>query len=232
MESHLDNPVYDALISGDAGLGFGNGVVKYFDESVSPFAGFPLNYAYGFEQLYEELPAGRRILHATRNVITEPTGWEQKVYIKGSQFVFDITNKIDSPTLQPIPLKHEHAPEMVALAALTKPGPFDLRTMDFGHYHGFFENGKLVAMTGQRLHVYNYAEVSAVCTHPEHLGKGYATALLQHQLQLIINEGKIPFLHVRDDNQRAISVYERLGFKYNGPMHFYFLKSRKEVLNS
>jgi len=84
-------------------------------------------------------------------------------------------------------------------------------------------------MTGQRLHPGNYAEVSAVCTHPDHLGKGYATALLQHQLTLICHQGKIPFLHVRADNERAIAVYERLGFRLRGAMHFYFMKSLKQI---
>lgn len=112
------------------------------------------------------------------------------------------------------------------LAALTKPGPFNTRTIEFGHYHGIFDNGKLVAMTGQRLHIDNYTEVSAVCTHPDHLGKGYAAALIIHQLQLILSQGQKPFLHVRDDNDRAISLYERLGFKVNRSMNFYFMKKR------
>jgi predicted GNAT family acetyltransferase len=63
-----------------------------------------------------------------------------------------------------------------------------------------------------------------VCTHPDFLGKGYASALLQHQVGLICDNGQIPFLHVREDNTRAIEVYERLGFKRNGTMNFYFLK--------
>lgn len=79
-------------------------------------------------------------------------------------------------------------------------------------------------MTGQRLHVENYTEISAVCTHPDHLGKAFAAALIKHQLNLICQSGKIPFLHVRDDNDRAIALYERLGFSQNGPMNFYFLK--------
>jgi predicted GNAT family acetyltransferase len=115
---------------------------------------------------------------------------------------------------------------MVQLAALTKPGPFALRTIDFGSYYGIFEAGRLAAMTGQRLHVYDHAEISAVCTHPDFLGKSYATTLLQHQLGLVLNDNKIPFLHVRADNARAISIYERLGFALNGPMHFYFLERK------
>jgi predicted GNAT family acetyltransferase len=116
---------------------------------------------------------------------------------------------------------------MIALATLTKPGPFGRCTIEFDHYQGLFEGDQLVAMTGQRLHVPPFTEISAVCTHPDHLGKGYAAALLQHQLQLILSHKQIPFLHVRADNERAIALYERLGFKLRGPMNFYFLKSNK-----
>ncbi len=227
METLLDNPVYNALISGDVSLSLGKGVVKYFDEAVSPFVGFPLDHNSGFQELYDELPPCRRILYATITQIQEPEGWQTAAYIKGAQFVFDDLNYSVEPQLKPVPLNSQHAEEMVQLAALTKPGPFNLRTMDFGYYYGFFENNKLVGMTGQRLHPGNYAEVSAVCTHPDHLGKGYATALLQHQLSLICQQKKIPFLHVRADNERAIAVYKRLGFRLHGPMHFYFLRSKK-----
>ena len=81
-------------------------------------------------------------------------------------------------------------------------------------------------MTGQRLHLSNYTEISAVCTHPDYLGKGYAASLLLHQLAIIRRQGKIPFLHVRDDNARAIALYERLGFHCSGVMNFYFLRKK------
>jgi ribosomal protein S18 acetylase RimI-like enzyme len=230
VEHLLDNPVYNALISGDAHLAKGTGIIKYFDERVSPFAGFPISYTAGFDDLFSQLPPARKILHATITPIDEPEGWQQVAYIKGSQFVYDtsVINIEQSTTVKPeiVSLTPANAEEMVQLAALTRPGPFDLRTIEFGSYYGIFENGVLAAMTGQRLHVYDYAEVSAVCTHPGFLGKGYATALLQHQLELIINAGKTPFLHVREDNERAIAVYERLGFRLRGPMHFYFFRRK------
>ena len=122
------------------------------------------------------------------------------------------------------PLLPENAPEMVALARLTKPGPFNLRTIEFGHYYGVFDQHKLVAMTGQRLHVNQFTEISAVCTHPDYTGKGYARALLLHQLRLILAHHQHPFLHVRDNNEGAITMYKKLGFEISGPMYFYFMK--------
>ena len=102
---------------------------------------------------------------------------------------------------------------MLALTKLTNPGPFAQRTIEFGNYYGFFEGDELVAMAGQRMHIGDHVEVSAVCTHPDHLGKGYAGILLTEQIKRVIKAGSTPFLHVLDDNYGAIRVYERVGFK-------------------
>ena len=79
-------------------------------------------------------------------------------------------------------------------------------------------------MTGQRLHVQQYSEISAVCTHPDHIGKGYGATLVQHAVNLILDQDKIPYLHVREDNERAIKLYQRLGFNVRSGMNFYFMK--------
>ncbi len=220
----MQNPVYHALLSGDRHLSFGNDKVKYFDEAVSPFAGFEQDYKKGFSDLYELLPSGRKILYATTSLNTQPTGWQLKHEIKGLQFVYKAGQLIKTEFPDVIPLTEMHVEQLMHLAKFTKPGPFGKKTINFGSYYGIFEKEKLVAMTGQRLHVQNYTEISAVCTHPDHTGKGYAYTLLQHQLQLILQMDQQPFLHVRDDNQRAITLYQRLGFNISHPMNFYFMK--------
>lgn len=226
MEDVLYNPVYNALLSGDAKLCLGPGKVKHFDEEVSPFAGFHQDYDKGFDDLYNLLPAGRNILHATPQFIKEPEGWQVLAEINGLQFVFDEEKDPGNHSIKPVLLNNKNIEEMMQLAKLTKPGPFGPRTIEFGHYYGIFENGQLAAMTGQRLHVADYTEISAVCTHPSHLGKGYAASLILYQLSLIATQGQKAFLHVREDNSRAIVLYERLGFKVSRAMNFYFMKRR------
>ncbi len=223
MKELLQNPVYNALLTGDKHLSFGNEHVKYFDEEVSPFAGFDEEYKNGFAELYELLPQGRKILYAIPSFITEPKGWQIQHEIRGLQFVYG-GREIKTAFRTVTPLTEIHVEEMIELVKLTKPGPFGKRTINFGSYFGIFENEKLVAMTGQRLHIENCTEISAVCTHPDHLGKGYASILLQHQLQIILQNNQLPFLHVREDNERAVALYHRLGFTISRPMNFYFMK--------
>lgn len=224
MEHLLHNPVYNALLSGDQQLSIGTNTVKFFDEQVSPFAGFEESYAGGFDELHALLPPGRKILYAIPAVIAPPQGWQLQHAINGLQFIYEGKQEITAVFTDVRPLNEVHVEQMVQLAALTKPGPFGKRTIDFGYYHGIFDKDKLVAMTGQRLHVHNYTEISAVCTHPDYTGRGYANILMQHQLQLILQQGQQPFLHVREDNQRAIALYQRLGFTISRPMNFYFMK--------
>lgn len=167
MEDILYNPVFNALQSGDKHLGFGTDRVRCFDEEVSPFVGFETGNSNGFQELYDLLPSGRRILYATPTQISEPAGWEFRARISGLQFIFPEGLIPATPAITPVPLNAPHVQEMIQLTALTKPGPFDKRTIEFGHYHGIFENGRLAAMTGQRMHVYTNTEISAVCTHPD-----------------------------------------------------------------
>lgn len=128
------------------------------------------------------------------------------------------------PDLGLVELGDADSPAMIELTALTKPGPFGKRTHELGTYLGIRREGKLIAMTGERMKVPGWTEVSAVCTHPEHTGHGYARILMTEIMRRIRSRGETPFLHVREDNVRAIELYQRLGFVRRVRAHFAVLR--------
>ncbi len=99
MEHLLNNPVYNALRSGDAYLSRGTEAVKFFDEAVSPFAGFSQDYHNGFDDLHRLLPPKRKILYATRLLIKEPKGWELVQELNGLQFVYIEKTEVSLPSV-------------------------------------------------------------------------------------------------------------------------------------
>jgi len=127
-----------------------------------------------------------------------------------------------------IRLTQSDVPEMMALTKLTKPGPFGARTHEMGDYFGIRNAGALAAMAGERLRLPGYTEISAVCTHPDHLGHGYASALMGELMNRICSRGELPFLHVRTENVRAIQVYQRLGFTKRASLHYVVLRHQTE----
>jgi len=143
-----------------------------------------------------------------------------------NQLVFEnFKTKYSTEMFQTIqPLGDEHISEMLALTALTKPGPFYEKTNAFGNYVGIFQNNQLVAMAGERLHLNDYTEISAVCTHPSQTGKGFGSLLVAYLAKKIVDNGQTPFLHARKDNVGAIRVYEKVGFVVRKEMNFAIFK--------
>jgi len=109
-------------------------------------------------------------------------------------------------------LQEKHVPQMVALATLTRPGPFAQRPMEIGEWYGILEGDRLVAMAGERAADGKYREVSGVCTLPECQGRGYARILTERVIESQLSRGLTPFLHVASSNARARKLYEDMGF--------------------
>jgi ribosomal protein S18 acetylase RimI-like enzyme len=103
--------------------------------------------------------------------------------------------------------------QALELAALTRPGPFGLRTMELGAYFGLFDGDRLIAMAGERTHAGRFREISGVCTHPDYQGRGLARQLMCKLIRGQIQRGELPFLNVMRENTNAYRLYERMGFK-------------------
>jgi ribosomal protein S18 acetylase RimI-like enzyme len=118
-----------------------------------------------------------------------------------------------------ITLGAEDAAAMVELTKLTNPGPFTLRTQELGTFLGIRIDGQLVAMAGERMKPVNYTEITAVCVHPNHRGRGYAQLLLGAVAKGITARGEIPVLHVFSHNHSAIALYRRQGMEIRRRLH-------------
>ena len=215
----LDNVIWEALSSRQAGFAQGSGGALRFVPEVGPLAGFATPGTADFEGL--AALAGREPIAVFVDTPLEPRpGWK---IVDGGPLVQMVWHEDKAPPITSAPgtessgievLSAADSPAMIELTQLTKPGPFGARTHELGSFFGIRCEGGLVAMAGERMKVPGYTEVSAVCTHPDHTGKGYAALLTTRVVRGVLDRGETPFLHSRADNTRAIKLYERLGFRH------------------
>ncbi|MBA4197597.1 MAG: GNAT family N-acetyltransferase [Chitinophaga sp.] len=225
MQQILDNPIYHALQTGNSSFAAGTIQANYISPDIGLFAGLQHNTAADLRALYDLLPSKRLAILFTPNPIDISDQWDIKMQRPLLQMVYEQEKKFQPNTQAIVDLTEEHIPAMLELTKLTNPGPFFQRTIDFGNYKGIFQNNQLVAMIGQRLQPYNYVEVSAVCTHTDFAGRGYATQLLQLQINMIQTVGKTPFLHVYPENP-ACKLYEKTGFVERKEMMVYLIEKK------
>ena len=124
------------------------------------------------------------------------------------------------PNLAYETLTEADAPEMLELALLTRPGPFRSRTRELGPFIGVRQDGRLVAMAGRRMRIDGFTELSGVCTHPDHRGKGYAAGLSRAVAGEILATGEQVFLHAFAEHDATIAFYRSLGFEVRAPMTY------------
>lgn len=205
--SLLASPATHALAGADAHLAVRHGAATRYRADVSPFAATP---APGDDAAWRDLaalvPAGDAVGLADPVL---PPSWEQIAVYRVLQLV-DRAVAGDADGV--VPLGDADVPEMLELVALTRPGPFARRTIEFGGYVGVRVDGRLVAMAGERVHPAGWAEVSAVCTHPEHRGRGYAARVVRAVVAGVRARGDRAFLHVEQGNDAALRLYEAIGF--------------------
>ena len=219
------NPYWHSLLTEHAGVAIGNGLARRFPADVIPFAGIPEPSTASMSALRELLAPGESI-YITGDELTLIPGLEKTGELPGWQMHFDAAPLPPPTGLIPTvrELQAADAPAMVALTVVAFPGFFRPRTYILGQYFGIEIDGQLIAMAGERLALPGYREISAVCTHPKHTCKGYASVLIQHLIRIHAAAGLRSFLHAGQTNRRAISLYERLGFTRTRPILFHSLR--------
>ncbi|WP_413711726.1 GNAT family N-acetyltransferase [Rhizobium sp. Rhizsp82] len=206
----LDNPIWHALTNEHQELSVGGPDGKRYREDVAPFAAVRVPSNEAFAELATTLAPGQAVALFTSIVPTLPRGWTLLRQRPIEQMV--CTTLSEERAFFPVRLGAGDISEMMELVTLTEPGPFASNTISMGSYFGIRSStGSLVAMAGRRLALPHHVEISAVCTHPDFRGHGYAQSLVAFLSERIMREGRIPFLHVKGEN-RAARVYERVGF--------------------
>lgn len=206
----LDRPIWSALETRQAHYAQGSDLALRFPADVSPFVAGCDGSRAAVEAMAGLIPAGEDVSLLELSPPEEPAGVSEtrKLCL---QMVWETLTPGES-AFDIVQLGESDAVEMLALALLTKPGPFRARTHTMGRFVGVREEGRLIAMAGERMHMAGYREISAVCTHPDFRGRGLGAALMRVVGARMMQEGDQPFLHSYADNAGAVALYRKLGF--------------------
>lgn len=218
----LDNAVWHALNGPLARFrnAASTTALAHFDREVSVFSAVDQMGGSTWEEIAEAIDVGDFCGLSRPEVLDVPEGWEEHFRGRCLQMV---AGDIPRPKGLPVDrLGSADAEDMLALAQLTEPGPFQPRTHELGRYIGIRRNGRLIAMAGERFRVPGFVEVSAVCTHPDARGEGLAAELTLNVAWSIREAGDEAFLHVLEDNESAIRLYQKLGFSLRRMIDFVF----------
>jgi ribosomal protein S18 acetylase RimI-like enzyme len=219
----LDDPVAASLRTRHAHLARDRGRAVGYDPAVATFSAVPLDPTpRDWADLAALLGPGAFADLFSLPVVA-PADWEPVFRLPGVQLVGDPATFAAAAATDPavVELGRADVPEMLELAALTRPGPFWPRTHELGTYVGIRAAGRLVAMAGERLRPPGWTEISAVCTLPEARGHGLAGRLVRALAARIAARDERPFLHAMADNTAAIALYERLGFRIRREVLFH-----------
>lgn len=218
----LDNPFWAALTTRHRALALGTGALRRYPADCAPFAGIAVADANVDAELAACVAPGETLLflgvapHA-------PRGWPLILTESIAQLVCAEPPALpDGPDI--VPLGAGHRADLLALAARVYPHYFRRRTPELGRYFGVRQDGRLAAMIGERLGTDTHTEMSAICTHPDYVGRGYASRLLAFLTRDTFARGHTPFLHVSHANPHAFALYERLGYRVRADLPFWELR--------
>ena len=223
MSHPLDRPAWNALHTAHAALAEGNDLARRYPTTIVPFAATADNGMESLNALSSLIAANETAALVEAGPVVVPPPFD--VVTEGIlvQMTADRPHaRITDSRLEL--LTAADAEEMLALAMLTKPGPFTLGAQTLGAFWGVKIDGKLVAMAGQRMRVPGYIELSGLCTHPDFQGRGLGALLFRYVAGEIAAREEIAFLHAFSTNTPAIRLYEKLGFSIRAEMNLRVVK--------
>lgn len=211
MTSHpLDNPVWASLVSCHAALARTEGRAARYPADVAPFVAVGACDARAALHATDLVAPGERVCFVG---LAPPLSgaWRVEQSVPIAQMTCRSRLAVaDGPDV--IQLSRRHLADVLALTARVYPHYFRPRTMEMGRYFGLYDGSTLAALAGERMRFDGHQEISAVCTHPDYTGRGYARRLLALLTNDVLDRGRLAFLHVSHDNLRAKALYQRLGY--------------------
>ncbi|MCR6500388.1 GNAT family N-acetyltransferase [Shinella sp. CPCC 101442] len=214
----LDRPIWSALATVHAALGEGAGLARRYRPGLLAFAGTEMDTPEAMADFAALVRPGETLYFLQADPVPPAAGFEVLVAAEAVQMVAqNVPAAVPDEAI--VALGEGDAEEMMTLATLTKPGPFSLKSQELGRFWGVREGGRIVAMAGERMKQPGYTELSGVCTHPDHRGKGHARRLSLHVAARILEAGAQPYLHAYASNTAAIGLYEAIGFSQRRSMH-------------
>jgi predicted GNAT family acetyltransferase len=219
----LDYPIWTALTTTQQALAEGDARAWRYPTEITPFAATADMSPESFAALRALMSPQDIAVLFTPDAVNPPAGFKVALADTGEQM---IGTPVETPAngVDIVTLGVEDVPAMIELTALTKPGPFSARTHELGTFLGIRVDGQLVAMAGERMRPAHYTEMTAVCVHPSHRGRGYGQMLLSAVSRQIVARGETPFLHVFTSNHSAIALYRRQGMEIRRRLHVTVLK--------
>jgi len=209
--SPLDNPIWNALSSRHSVHAIGVNAAKRYPVAIAPFVAIAADSEEARNGVAEIVAPGEQFVMLA--VMPPPSDVFRIVKsAEAFQYVWDGNPHPYEPDSEIEPLTDAHLGAMLELTALVYPAYFREGTAKLGQYFGVLKEGRLCAMAGIRMAMDGFQEISAVCTHPESRGQGYASRLTRHVVEHILAQGDTPFLHTESYNEAAQSVYTKLGF--------------------
>ena len=221
----LDNPGWYALLETHKYLGIGTDGLKCYQKNIVAFAAWDTSNNAGLNQL-DDLIELNESFFIVGEMAPLPYNYLIEKTIICLQMICTTAIKTNM-SASIVQLGEEEAEKMTALTKLVMPGYYKHDTRLMGDYYGIMDKQELVAMAGERICLNGFTEISAVVTHPTYTGRKYAQQLVAQVVNKNLALGIIPFLHTGQNNERAIRMYEYLGFEKRRLINFTKIKREK-----